>query len=225
MATSNKLSRDQRMAEKADALFLVYRTMGPSRSLAALHQLATTTGLRIAESTLKRYSIKFEWQRRLLEIQSAESEKREHEVSKQVDDMNRQDAAMAQGMKALVIGGIRFHQDRMKSLADIRKASGKSDQQMLDMEFRDMAGMARTAQQIERLARGQATSRTEIWVDIAGTVVREFVIIFQAVNALPTEAERSREFLRLGDEMMTRYYSETTQRQLGAAKHGEYQQT
>lgn len=214
MASRARLSREARAKEKADALFLVYQQMGQGRSLSKLYEICIMAGLKIAEKTLRNYSAKYDWQRRLLELQTADTERREREISKQVDDMNRQDAAMAQGMKALVIGGIRFHQDRMKRLAEVRKDKGLSNDQMLDMDFRDLANMARAAQQIERLARGQATSRTEIWVDVASTVVREFVLIFLGVNDMPDADQRKREFLRLGDEMVTRYYSETARRQI-----------
>lgn len=215
MTSRNKLSRQVRKKEKAAALFVAYQQMGTERSLSKLYELCFAIGVKVSEKTLQKYSVDFEWQRRLLEFQSKEAEMREKEVSKLVDDMNRQDAAIAGGMKGLVVAGLRFHQDKMKREAEIRKTLSQSDQQLLDMGFSDIANLARTAQTIERLARGQATSRTEVWVDVASTVVREFVLIFEAVNKIDDPALRESEFLRLGDESMTRFYSETTRRQLG----------
>jgi len=206
----------RREREKADGLFLAYRNMGTGRTIVALTGLCNQIGFKIAKSTIARYSIKYEWQRKLLELESFDAERREKDVAKIVDDMNRQDAAMAQGMKGLVVGAIRYHQDRMRKLAERRRQRGEEAQPMLDMPYHDLANMARTAQQIERLARGQATSRTEIWVDIAQTVVREFVLIFIAINDIEDKSVRKQEFTRLGDEMMRRYYSETTKQQLEA---------
>jgi len=209
MTRKNQASLEARQREKSDCLFLVYQWMGPERSLIKLLEYATSMGLKISENTIKRYSVKFGWQRRLLENQSKESERLEQETSKIVDEMNRQDAMMAQGMKALVIAGLRYHQERMKR---------SRIENTINMKFSDLAGMARSAQHIERLARGQATSRTEVWVDVASTVVREFVLIFDAVNKLDSPDEREQEFLRLGDEMMTRYYSEAVKGQIDTRK-------
>jgi hypothetical protein len=216
------MAREQRTKEKADHLFIIYQQMGADRSINRLFTVCQAVGVKTSESSLHKYSQRFEWQRRLLELQSAEAERREQDVSKQVDDMNRQDALMAQGMKAMVLGGIRYHHDQMKTKAAERIRQGLTGDQILDMDFKDIAYLGRSAQQIERLARGQATSRTEVWVDVASTVVREFVLIFAAVNGLSTPEEREREFDRLGDEMMTRLYSETTRRMLdsGNGKNG-----
>lgn len=214
MASKNRVPREQRTKEKADGLFLAYQQMGEGRSLRGLAELCLMLGIKASEKSLNWYSQKFQWQRRLLDAQSKEAEKREQEAGKLVDEMNRQDAMIAQGMKALVVAGIRFHQDKIKKLVEKRQQEGLSTDQILDMSLKDITGMARTAQLIERLARGQVTSRTEIWVSVASTVVREFVIIFMAVNKIEDPEEREREYLRLGDEAMSRFYSETTKLQL-----------
>lgn len=202
MPSRNAFSRIQRMKEKADSLFLVYHQMGTDRSINKLAEFCDMAGIKISKNTLGRYSVIYDWQRRLLELQSKNAESRESEYNEIIDKMNRQDAIMAQGMKGLVAAGIKYHQQKMKNT------------QMLKMDFTSLASLAKTAQQIERLARGQATSRVDVWVDIASTVVREFVLIFQSVNRINDPEERENEFLRLGDEMVTRYYSETTKNRL-----------
>ena len=209
MVSSNRLSREAKMKEKADALFLIYQLMGADRSLKKLAELCGTVGVKISEQTIERYSTKYDWQIRLLEAERKLAEKRERDAGKLVDDMNRQDATLAQGMKALVVASLRFYQDKMKREAKIRADRGEPADQMLKMNFHDIVTLALAAQRIERLARGQVISRTEIWVEIAATVVREFVLIFEGVNSIEDENERKHEFLRRGDEMMTRYYSET----------------
>lgn len=199
----------RRCRERSDALFTVYWQMGPERSLEKLLEVCTIAGLRISINTLKRYSGKYNWQERLLRMQAEESARREKEAGKLVDDMNRQDAMMAQGIKGLVVAGIRFYQEKIRKSSDIRRKIGESGDSTLEMSLGELVNMAQGAQRIERLARGQATSRTDVWVDIAATVVREFVLIFMAVNEMDNSNERETEFLRLGDEMITRYYNDT----------------
>jgi len=199
--------RQERERVKSQALFLAYKNMGPDRTLEKLHEMCLYIGLKLAVNTIKRYSVKYGWQRQILELQSKEAEERESDVARLVDDMNKQDASLAQGMKGLVAAGINFKREHIKKKAG-------TDVQVLEMEFKDITNLARTAQQIERLARGEATSRTEVWTSVASTVVREFVLIFMAVNDIEDRDQRKDEFVRLGDEMMMRYYSEATKRSL-----------
>lgn len=205
-----------RRKERADAMFLVYWQMGPTRSLDKLAELCSTLGIRTSRNTLGTYSSDFDWQQRLLDMQSKESERQEREVGRIVDQMNQQDASLAQGMKGLVVAGIKYYQDKIKKGAEIRREMGGSGEHFLEMSLNDMANLASRAQHIERLARGQVTSRTEVWVSVASTVVREFVLIFMAVNKIEDPDEREQEFLRLGDEMMKRYFSETVKRSIGS---------
>jgi len=120
-----------------------------------------------------------------------------------VDKMNERDAMIAQAMRTLVVSAINKFQEELKRKKDLGLP------QTLDMSFQDICRLAETAQRMERLARGQVITRTEIWVDVASTVVREFALIFMAVNDIEDRELRQQEYLRLGDEMMIRYYSQT----------------
>lgn len=207
--------KQERERERTDALFLVYWQMGPSRSLMALCEVCATVGLKRHLNTFKRWSAKYDWQRRVLEKNAKEKTQREQEFSQAIDQMNERDAMMAQGMKGLIIGAINRYRSRMADDQKYRQgfaAQGVTVTPELDMDFRDMAALSRTAVNIERMARGQAINRTEVWVDIATTVVQEFAIIFMTVNKFGTEEEREAEFIRLSDDMMTRYYSQTTRK-------------
>lgn len=207
--------KDERERERSDALFLVYWQMGPGRSLMGLLELCASVGLKRHLNTFKRWSTKYDWQRRVLEGNAREKTKREQDFSQAVDQMNDRDAMMAQGMKGLLVAAINRYQRIMNDEQQRRQgiaAQGVTVSPELDMDFRDMAALSRTAVNIERMARGQATSRTEIWVEIATTVVQEFSIIFMTINKFETEAERESEFIRLADDMMTRYYSLTARK-------------
>jgi len=93
--------RQERERVKSQALFLAYKNMGPDRTLEKLHEMCLYIGLKLAVNTIKRYSVKYGWQRQILELQSKEAEERESDVARLVDDMNKQDASLAQGMMAL----------------------------------------------------------------------------------------------------------------------------
>ena len=59
--------RAKRQKARADAFFIIYYSMGPERSLEKLCIYATELGLKKALTTLKRYSIQYYWQQRVIE--------------------------------------------------------------------------------------------------------------------------------------------------------------
>ena len=207
--------RTAREQERTDALFMVYWQMGPGRSLAGLQELCATVGLKRHLNTFKNWSSKYDWQRRVLEANAREKTKREHDFTQAIDQMNDRDSMMAQGMKGLIVAALNRYRRTMAEDQRVRQAragQGITVTQELDMDFRDMAALSRTAVNIERMARGQAISRTEVWVELATTIVQEFAIIFMTVNKYATEDEREAEFIRMADDMVTRYYSNATKK-------------
>lgn len=196
--------RLERTKQKADFLFMVYRFLGADRSLKRLAETVRLTGVMLSEKTLERYSAKYDWQRRILEVNAVDKDRREKAFAAQVEQMNQRHVQFAQGLLGLAAGGLNFFQQLMKETD-----RGKT----LNMSIGDLISLYRTAQGGERLARGQATNRVEIWVDVASTVVEEFSMIFLAVNDLADPIERKAEFIRLADDMVRRYYTDA-QKQL-----------
>jgi len=198
MANRSGEVRTARAREKSDAIFTLYWQMGPERSLSKLVKLCTMVGIRTAESTIKRWSQRHEWQRRILELDRKVREEREARAIEEVTDMNTRHVKIAQGMLRMAYAGIlQFH-----------KAIQQSEDGALKMTVDDIVKLYRAAQTGERLARGEATSRVEVWVDILETVVREFGLIFMAVNEVAAKEEREQEYIRLSDDMLRRYYRE-----------------
>ena len=218
MNSSNRMSRKYRREEKARYLFPIYQQLGPDRSLKSLCELCTKLGLKIAESTLKNYSVDFDWQKQILQINAKEHEVQEKSILSKIDEMNEADAQMARGLRALVVAAINRIREQMRIDQMARQAKlqpGQTAPLMLDMTFVEMASLAKAAQYMERLARGQAILRTEIWIEVVDTVIQEFALIFMAVNKIQNEEERMNEFGRLSDEMVTRYYSQTVKQGIG----------
>ena len=197
--------RQQRQKEKAEYLFLIYRFMGAERSLTKLLELCGMVGVKISLKTLELYSAKFDWQRRLLELNAEEIQRKEKALATQVEQMNQKHADFAQALLGLAAHGVRFQQKTAKE-SDIGKT--------LPLSIPEIVSLYRTAQTGERLARGEATSRVEVWIQLASTVVREFALIFLSVNDIPDALERRAEYIRLSDEMMRRYYSEASRGQI-----------
>lgn len=209
------MSRRAREEGKQAILFAAYLAMGPMRSLAKLRELVVAAGGRIALNTLDKYSVKYQWQRRVLEQQSVEQERIEKDYGRQRDQMDQRDAALGSGLIGLAFGGVRNLTEQMRTLRDLKVKRGESDPALtLNLAPSEIVNLARAGTFIERLARGEATSRTEVWVNVAGTVVREFVLIFMGVNEISDPEQRRDEFLRRADEMTNRYYNEATRRQL-----------
>ena len=215
------LSKKAREQERQGMIFAAYLAMGPTRSLDRLHEMCTAIGARVARSTLAKYSSKYEWQRRVLEAQSAEQERIEKDYGRQRDQMDQRDAALGAGLTGLAFGGVHHFMEQMQKLREKKIKKGEIDPSLtFDFTASEVVNLARTGTFIERLARGEATSRTEVWVNVASTVVREFILIFMGVNDIDDSEQRRDEFLRRADEMTNRYYNEATRRQLARGNGG-----
>jgi hypothetical protein len=118
--------------------------------------------------------------------------------------MNDQHVKVNQGLLSLAVAGIQYHNQQLER----NRAAGL--QANLKLSIRDIVRLVSQAQTGERLARGQATSRTEVMVEVIGTFVHEFALIFIAVNEIVDPAERKREYIRRSDEMLREYYSTLT---------------
>jgi len=105
-------SKSHRQKEKADIYFILYVQMGPERSLSKLAEQVTGLGLKISAKTLKAYSSKYEWQRRVLEETAKLQDQAEKSIQQQVEKMNQQHAQIAQGLMSLVVAGLEVGNDK-----------------------------------------------------------------------------------------------------------------
>ena len=204
----NKLSRDNRMREKAQTLFYVYYQMGADRSLFKLFEICGTIGVKISERSIENYSRKYEWQRQILELDNKVAESREVKVLEEVEAMNSRHAMLGQALTS--IAG-----SELQKFAEGRKNS------KLPLGVYEITQLFKSGQFGERLARGQATSRTDVMVELIGTFVKEFAMIFLSVNDIGPEegrAQRKMEYVRRCDEMLREIYP---QAQKGTLRLGD----
>jgi hypothetical protein len=195
--------------EKADALFAMYYGMGPDRSLEKLRDVCAAVGLKLALSTYKRYSMKYDWQRRLMELTVKEREAKQADALAQIEKMNEFHIRVHRGLMGLAIAGINYYQSQ------IEKQKVVGIPQTLRMDIADIVKLVHQAQIGERLARGQATSRSEIMVELIDTFIQEFALIFREVNRHPSEQQREVEWIKLCDDMIQRFYSQTVKQGVG----------
>ena len=193
----------QRAKARAEALFMVYWQLGPTRSLERLHEFCSVTGMRVSLSTVKNYSQNYGWQRKLLEIDQKAREAQESATIAQVAEMNLRHAQIARGLLGIAFAGMKKYHSMIQQSAD----------GSIGIDIDDMVKLYRAAQTGERLALGEATSRVETWTRVVETVVREFGLIFITVNEIADKEARQHEYIRLSDDMIRRYYREQVKTQ------------
>lgn len=192
---TNKRSR-KTAPERAEIIFSLYHQLGPERSLRRLHWELQALGVRIGLATIKRYSVRFGWQRRADDLE-AEAVRRQRERT---------------------IGDLLAMQDRHAQLARaLQGAGGTALQKLMTSEPRlgkmsasDIARLVEAGLKAERHAVGEATDRREIAVETWNSVTTEMVAVFNEVNDDPDPVARARLFARGVDRAVDRYLAEVT---------------
>jgi hypothetical protein len=174
-----------RRAARADAFFAIYYQMGSARSIEALYATATRLGLRVSTSTLRRYSTDYRWQARIAEL-DAQAADEEVGAVRAVQAMNRRQAAAGAALLDLGVQAL--------TALDARTVDARSAARLIEAGAR-----------VERLAMGEATTRTEITVSVYSKLVVEVVGLFASINELPDAAERRRRFALGLDGIVDRY--------------------
>lgn len=194
-----------RAQERAEYFFLVYEEMGVNRSLKRLWGLVRGIGVSITVKTLERYSAEYNWQSRILERAARHESAGFQDVQDQVDQMTQDHIRVFQDIGSLVTAGIRHWRQKI----DERVAAGMDGG--LKMDLSDIGRLADLYQKGERLARGLATSKAEVIIEVLPPLVKDLFAVFLAVNVItndPPELVRKRlsEFITRADGVMVQYY-------------------
>lgn len=194
-----------RAEERQEYFFLVYEQMGVARTLKRLWGLVRGVGADISLKTLERYSSEYNWQSRILERAARHESGTFQDVQAQVDRMNEDHARTFQDIGALVTAGIASWKKKIEE----QVAAGMGP--TLDIPLNDIGRLAETFQRGERLARGLATSKAEVIVEVLPPLVKDLFAVFLAVNVItndPPELVRQRqsEFITRGDQVLIQYY-------------------
>lgn len=194
-------------AERQQYFFLIYEQMGNTRSLNRLCELVHSVGSQISFKTLARYSAKYGWQVKILERIARQESAGFPDVKAQVEEMTRRHVETFQDIGALVTAGIKHY--RKKIEGSLAAGWGGT----LAIPLPEIARLAETYQRGERLARGEATSKSEVIVEVVAPLVKDFYTIFLAVNVITNDPpelvkRRQAEFINRGDSMLLNYYGQ-----------------
>jgi hypothetical protein len=157
-------------------MMLLYHAMGPSRSLERLHRYVSGIGLDTSLKTLKTYSAQYDWQSRIRDLDEQQAQTQRAEHLQTITEMNHNQArlgAALQNVSAMSLRNI--------SLNPV-------------LTPRDTGYLAEIGSRLERLARGEATTRQEITSQVLTPVVNNIVVLFNRVNDIEDPDQRRVEF-------------------------------
>lgn len=196
-----------RAEERQEYYFMIYEQMGVNRTLKRLWGISRGLGISMSLKTLERYSAVYNWQARILERMARQESQALIDTQAQVEQMNREHVQVFQDMGAVVTASIARWKKEIKANA----LAGLGP--ILNVDLPTIAKLAHAYQHGERLARGQATSKAEIMVEVLTPVVKDLMAVFLAVNIIsndPPEMIRQRqaEFVSRGDQVLMTYYGQ-----------------
>jgi len=184
----NKPDRQEIRRQRAETYFWIYYNM-PDRSLDKLCEMCSSIGLKRHINTFKNYSVDFNWQQKLVEMDAKLREAREQKQIARIEEMNERQALDFRNAQALARAG-------MSLIARDFKDSGK-----LDMSPQDIMTWLEKGAKGERLAMGEATERFEAMLYVYNAMILAVAHIFSDVNVLKDERERDRQFRLKVDEL------------------------
>ncbi len=191
--------RAEHQKSRADAYFIVYYDMGPERSLKKLCEYVAELGLRKAMNTLKRYSIKYDWQQRLIEEDTRRQERDQGDRDKVREKMVERHGRMGRTLQSLGAAGILNLQDVMKA------ADGR-----LPFDPKDIVSLVKVGTDIELRAAGEPTLKVEITTVLYNVFIARIAHIFRECNNLPTADAREERFANRVDQMQVSAMEEVT---------------
>lgn len=158
-------------------MLLLYHAMGTSRSLERLQRYVSGIGLRTSLKTLKTYSAQYDWQARIRELDDAQAESQQAEHIQLVSEMNNNQARLGAALQNVSVQGLRHISQNPAALSP-----------------RDTGYLAEVGSRLERLARGEATTRQAVAHEMLTPVVYNIVQLFQQVNNYDDGEQRQKEF-------------------------------
>jgi hypothetical protein len=205
-----------RADERQEFYFMAYELMGTNRTLKRLWGFVRGLGVQISLKTLERYSREYGWQSRILERAARHESEDFKDIQDQVEQMNEEHAKTFQDIGLLIKAGINYQ--KLKIAESVKKGQPP----VLDMELSTIGKLAQTYQYGERLARGLATSKAEVIVEVLPPLVKDMFAVFLAVNVITNDApeivkKREAEFISRGDQVLLQYYGKT--KELPEGKH------
>ena len=180
----------QRVA-RAEAAFTIYAGLGQDRSLEAVRATQTMLGQTpLSMSTLKAYSVDFDWQTRVAAFDRqvrAAHEASDDQVN-QVVAMNRRQAQAGEIAQTLAVQGLAQYRNQPDLLRD--------------QGVNALGGLMERGAKLERLARGAATERPEVMTTVLSHIINGIASAFERVNGMPDADQRAALFATEADRIV-----------------------
>jgi hypothetical protein len=173
---------------RSDLYLHAYYQLGATRSIRRLQAQLAASGIHTSIGTLKRLSVRFDWQARLAEL-DAEARNRQRE----------QDVA----------GTMAMHDRHAQLGRAMQGAAGSALQRLLANDARlsglkpsDIARLIELGLRAERSAVGVASDRRDIALEVCNDVVIIIARLFLEINEEPDARTRARLFARRLDRVI-----------------------
>lgn len=188
--------RRQTQAQRADIVFALYYELQPQRSLRRLHQQLRVLGVRIGVATLKRYSARFDWQRRISGLETEAIQRQRERALGDLVAMHDRHAQLGRALQG--VGG--------SALRELMN----NEPRLARMKGSDISRLVEVGLRAERSAVGEATDRRAISLEIWNAVTTEMVALFNEVNSEPESEARASQFARAVDRLVDTHLAEVT---------------
>ena len=159
--------------QRADAIFEIYCTMRGKRSLTHLQKLLADRGLVLTLNTLKNYSAKYDWQVRLARAHEMTQAHIEQNITSTLVDMNERQATLGELAQTL----------SKKGMWDILSSAQRDVNGAVNLSGADVTRLMAEGSRLERLARGEVTTRTEARIHAYSEMVTQIVQVFANVSS------------------------------------------
>lgn len=186
----------QTQAQRAEIVFALYYQLRPQRSLRRLYQQLRVLGVRIGQATLKRYSARFDWQRRISDLETEAIQRQRERALGELLAMEDRHAQLGRAMQGAGGSALRTLMNSQPRLARMKGA--------------DIARLVEAGLKAERRAVGEAADRRDISLEIWNVVTTEMVALFNEVNSEPESEARAGLFARAVDRLVDTHLAEVT---------------
>ena len=186
-------------AARAEAAFTIYAGLGQDRSLQAVRQTQTMLGQTpLSMSTLKSYSVDFDWQKRAaaFDAQVVAAHRAGDNTVGDVVAMNRRQARTGEIAQTLALQGLAQY----RTQPDLLRDQGVTA----------LSGLMERGAKVERLARGAATERPEIMTGLLSHIINGIANVFERVNDMPDPDQRAALFATEADRIVDAEISKIT---------------
>ena len=192
-SSASPVKRHRTTHARNDLYFAIYHQIGASRSLEKLREQLFKSGLSVSMTTLQNYSAQNGWQKRLAILGVQGEAETNARLADTVVEMNERQASLGKAMQSVGAGALKVLLGRAG-----------------DLTATETGNLLAAGVKVERLARGESTSRHEITTQVINQFVVQIVAIFNEVNNITSPAERAERFATRADNMVADH-----QKQLG----------